>query len=210
MKKSRRVFKKKTRGNNSSRRRTSGPRKLPDNSCDLTLSKRIRYVVQTSGHTVITRGDILNLIVVPASATTAYALLKAIRILKIECWNIATSSSAPLGNGEEIIVAWSSTLGKELTVRGSQMGIEPAYVKTRPPSDSLSAYWTNLTTPTLTTTLVDIFMPSAGGIVDITYDLQFANDSPGRVITISSGAAGRVSYSDLTNYSNQGYQDYAV
>jgi len=213
MRRSRRMNKNVRRNRKNPRRKNvsiSGPKKIPMNNCDLTLTKRIRYVVVTAGHNPITRGEILNLIVVPASATTAYCLLKAARIQKIECWSISTSASAPLGAGEEIVVTWSSSLGKELTERGSQMGIEPAYVKTRPPKDSLSSYWTNLSTTNLTTQLVDVYMPADGGIVDITYDLQFVNDSPARLVTITAGILGYVSYSDLKNYSNQGYQDYTV
>jgi len=210
MRRSRRLVTNKTRNNRKSRRNVSGPKRLPMNNCDLTITKRIRYVVVNSGHTQITRGQILNLIVVPSSATSAYCLLKAARIRKIEAWSVTTSSSAPLGNGEEIVITWRSTLGKELTERGSQMGIEPAYVKTRPPPDSLSAYWTNIDTANLTTVLVDVFMPSDGGIVDITYDLQIVNNSPARSVSITAGNAGVVSYSDLVNYSNQGYADYTV
>jgi len=182
---------------------------LPSYNNDITVTKTFRYVVNTSGHNQIKFSDILNLIVLPVSVSTAYCLLKAAKLVEIKVWAIDTTASSPLGSGNECIVTWLSSLGKEKTIRGTQMGIQPAFVKTRPPSDSLSKFWCNTTTVGLTTVICDIFTPSNGSIVDITYQLQFCNDQPARLITISSGILGEVSYNNFTDYSNQGYQDYA-
>jgi len=182
---------------------------LPSFNNDITVTKTIRYVVTTSGHNQIKFSDILNLIVVPVSTTTAYCLLKAARLVEIKVWAIDTTSSSPLGSGNECIVTWLSSLGKEKTIRGTQMGIQPAFVKTKPPSDSLSKFWCNVNTVGLTVVIADIFTPANGSIVDITYQLQFCNDQPARLITISSGIVGEVSYNNYADYSNQGYQDYA-
>jgi len=208
---------KQKRNNRKVRRRATSIRKnqlasktnLPSYPCDITVTKTIRYVVTSSGHNQIKFSDILNLIVVPSSATAAYCLLKAAKIFKISVWAVDTTASSPLGVGNEVIITWLASLGKEKTDRGSQMGIEPAFVSSAPPKDSLSSFWCNTTTVGLTSVIVDIFTPSNGSIVDITYGLQFCNDQPARSISISSGVLGEVSYNNLTDYSNQGYQDYA-
>jgi len=188
---------------------SSSPWRVPSNDCDITVQKRITYNVVTSGHVLLKNIDILNMVVLPASALTAYCLLKAAKIYSISVWAVTSTGSVPQGSGGEVIVTWHSELGKEESRRGTQIGTSPAFVKTSPPMNSLSSFWINIDTVEDSQVLVDIFTPQAGSIVSITYGLQFCNDNTARLISIAAGVLGEVSYNNYENYTTQGYQDYA-
>jgi len=200
------------RPNKPRRRRNRTERffRIPTFTNEISVTKRFRYSVVTAGHLALTRGDTLNLIVLPTSVILAAGLLASSRIREIRVYSCQSSSTSPLGDANESIVTWYSTLGKKVAVRGTQMGIAPGFVRTTPPEHSLASFWTN-TRSTLTEELVDIFTSSTHGtIVDITYDLVFDNGADGaRTFAISSGIPNIVSYNNFGDYENQGYQDYA-
>jgi hypothetical protein len=178
----------------------------PELDANLMLQKRIRYRESHGGITNITRKDLLNLIVVPSDGTHAYGLLKASRILSIKCWVLDSSASAPLGGADQVLVTWTSSLGLDITKRSTQMSIAPGYLQTSPPKDSLAGFWT-LAGSDLTQTLVSITSPD-GSIIDITFEVIFANNQSARVIGISPGTTGAVSYNNFSGYSVEGYLPY--
>jgi hypothetical protein len=180
---------------------------LPTNDANITVSKMIRYNLSTAGTFDITRNDLLNLIVLPSTALIAYGLLKAVKINKISCWSVLSSATFPLGQGSDNTITWLSSLGKERTVRGTQMGIAPSYISSKPPVDSLASFWTNENTTTLTESIVT-FDLELGSIIDIHFTMIFCNNSVARSFAITSGTIGRVSYNNMNNLTVQGYNAY--
>jgi hypothetical protein len=178
----------------------------PELDANLILQKRIRYRETSTGATAIKRSDLLNLIVVPYDGTHAYGILKAARILSIKCWVLDSSASAPLGSADQVLITWTSSLGLDITKRSTQMSIAPGYLQTSPPKESLAGFWT-LAGSVLTEVLATISCPN-GSIIDITYEVIFASDQSARVVGISSGAVGCVSYNNLSSYGVEGYTPY--
>ncbi len=196
----------KRNGNGNSFQLLSIPRP-PSNQANIEVSnKMIRYNEVTTSTTVIDRKDLLNLVVLPDTTTTAYGLLKSIKINRIRIWGVVSTATNPIGTGGDNVVTWSSTLGKEVTVRSTQMGIAPSYLDTRPPVNSLAGFWTSASS-TLTENLVSIDAEN-GSIIDIEYAIIFANDNASRNFAITTGVVGKVSYNNFGSWTVQGYQNY--
>ena len=179
---------------------------LPPNTAEISSSKRIRYNEVTAGATTITRKDLLNLVVIPDTTTTAYGLLKSCRILKIEIWSVVSTATNPIGTGADCTVTWLSNLGRQTVARCTQMGVAPGYLKTRPPENSLAGFWTQANSD-LTEQICTIDAEN-GSIIDITFELIFANNQAARNFAITTGVVGRVSYNSFASYTPQGYQNY--
>ncbi len=192
-------------GNRNNNSLLSMPR-LPSNTANIQVSKMIRYNEVTAGSTSINRKDLLDLIVLPDTTTTAYGLLKSVKILGIRMWNVVSTATNPLGTGDDNTVTWLSSLGKEITVRSTQMGVAPGYLSTRPPTNSLASFWTSANSD-LTEEIV-VIDAGNGSIIDIHYAIIFANNQAARNFAISTGIVGKVSYNSFGSYTVQGYQNY--
>lgn len=179
---------------------------LPSNTSNIEVQKRIRYNEITAGVTSINRKDLIDLIVLPLTTTTAAGLLKSVKINRIRIWSIASTATNPIGTGADCTVTWLSSLGKEVTVRSTQMGVAPGYLDTRPPRNSLASFWTSVNSD-LTETVCDIDAEN-GSIIDINYSIIFANNQAARTFTITTGVVNVVSYNSFGSYTVQGYQNY--
>ncbi len=203
--KSRKILKKNGKRKQNQTTLLSVP-KLPSNTANIEVNKRIRYQEVTAGVTSIDRRDLINLIVLPLTSSTAAGLLKSVKINRIRMWNIASTATNPLGIGADCTVRWLSTLGKEKTVRSTQMGVAPGYLDTKPPQNSLASFWTSPNSD-LNETICDISAED-GTIIDINYSIIFANDDAARVFAITTGIVNKVSYNSFGSFTVQGYQNY--
>ncbi len=198
-------IRKRRRQRNGSRNLLSIPR-LPSNTSNIEVRKMIRYNEVTAGITNIDRKDLLNLIVLPLTTTTAAGLLKSVKIDRVQCWNVTSTATNPIGTGDDLTVTWLSSLGREITVRSTQMGVAPGYIDTSPPTNSLASFWTNISSD-LSETVVEIDANN-GSIIDITYSIIFANNQAARTFSITTGVVNVVSYNSFGSFTVQGYQNY--
>jgi len=180
--------------------------KFPTLHSEVCFKERIFYNQTTAGNIVITRNDILNMMVFPTSSGTASGLLKACRIVAIKGWTIVSNASIPIGHNSDMLVIWHSNLGREQFIRGTQMGISPAYIQTRPPMKTLAGEWTSIASD-----LAEVIVTLSGVIGTawvITWEAVLCNSQTPRSFSIVLGTVGTINYSNFADLDPQGYISY--
>jgi hypothetical protein len=107
----------------------SHPPQFP--SYGITRDLRLRFQATAAASIAITFQNLLDTILLVASATTGFDLFEAVRVISVELWAIAA-----LGTPATAILVFDGAVvgaaGDQKTHTDTSMGIEPAHVKARP------------------------------------------------------------------------------
>jgi len=105
------------------------PPQLP--SYGITRDVRIRFAATAAANASVTFQNLLDIVLVATSSTTAADLFEAVRVNTVELWAIAA-----LGTPVSLVLTYDGltvgAAGDLKTHTDTSMGVEPAHVKARP------------------------------------------------------------------------------
>jgi hypothetical protein len=132
----------------------------------LTHKRRMRYIADANTLDTITFQDILDTMLVAATATQGYQLFQAVRIVEVEAWH------CPVGSSVSTLVvefdgAIAGFVGNQKIHTDSSMGTRPAHLRVRPGAKTSAALWQ----PSSASTAFRIEAP-AGTILDVVVELR--------------------------------------
>jgi hypothetical protein len=112
-----------------------------------------------------------------ATSGLAYRLFNAVRIRKIEIWNLSAfgTSSSNVNAIGTIAVQWISQYSPEVIISDTGTVFRPAHIMTKPPKDSLSSYW-SLEGSNESESIFRVSLPQ-NTIFDIFVDVVFQNNA---------------------------------
>lgn len=113
----------------------------PTIQSSMVVSRRVRWkaslaAAQSYG---VKRGDVLSWFVSALSSTDARRLFTGVKIRCVDIWCMSASSN-PF-ESEAIRLEWLSTYGPSKVVTATSMSIEPAYITSKPPRESLAGFY---------------------------------------------------------------------
>jgi len=151
-------------------------------------SHTFRFQSDTESAQSLSRGNLLNLVRVAISSTSAARIFSGVRLNWIK---IYAFSGTELTNLNTASVEWTSTNGPSKVVSDTGNPMHPAYLHTSPPKDSLSAFW-SLTGNNESDVLAIINKPLAAITdINISYILQ-NGEAPSSASSFSGLSAGSV------------------
>lgn len=156
-------------------------------------NKRLRFTVSTAfQNRVFYMADLLDLICTATSATAAYRSLAAVRLRKIEMWNVPYTSTP-----STVSVEWSPFAASVAFMPGgrsqivSDTSMSPsitAHIATRPPKGSLSDMW-QMSANTGTVILCELSAP-IGTVIDLFIDYSFLDSTTNEIASVTTAVAG--------------------
>lgn len=158
----------------------------PQFESTVRISRRARFLASAAMNVSITRAMLLNHLIMNTAATANYRLLSGFKLKSITIWTIAA-----VGSPSSCSVEWTSSYGPSKIISDSGMGVEPAFVQTSPPTQSLASFW-SLTGSNESDVLALVVAP-INSVLDITYEMIFQNgETPVLVTTSNGGTLGQV------------------
>jgi len=137
----------------------------------VTHSTRLRFTVTAAADTPIGFANLLDAMLVAATATTGFRLFTVVKVKDVEVW-----ASPLLGTTVSVGVAFTSVTagftGDQVIRTDTSMGIQPAHVKAKPSLKSLASDFQGSTAA-----IAFIVQAPAGSVVDVavTYKSTFNN-----------------------------------
>jgi len=134
----------------------------------LSLSHKFRYENGgNSGTFNITRGNLLNQILIATSTMTTVRIIEAIRLKSVEVWGSPPAlGSAPT----DIQVEWLGENSPSTVISDTSMGIRPSHVATSPPPSSSNKWW-SISGTSEADVLFSITLP-AESVIDVNCELR--------------------------------------
>lgn len=112
---------------------------IPPLITPLKLTHKFRFVSgSNSGAFLITRGNLLNMLLRATAATTSVRELQAVRLKSIEMWtNPPVLGGAPVS----LFLEWNGFNSPSTYVTDQSMGVRPAHLIGTPPPESSNRWW---------------------------------------------------------------------
>lgn len=197
----------KARANNKTSNGKSGIPHPPQFNSTIMINRKARfqYGNTASGTLSLTRAMLLNHLVVANSATSVVRILSGFRLKSITLWAVQNSTSASFQFlPETVSVEWTSNYGPSVIVSDTSMSVQPAYVQTSPPSNSLASFWS--LTGSNESEVIALISGVYGMIIDITYDCILQNGETPVAITQTTASVNATVYmSYLDGLAGNGY-----
>jgi hypothetical protein len=151
----------------------------------LSFGHRFRFSNgSNTGNFMITRGNLLNLYLASVTATTAYRIISAIKLKRVQVWcNPPALGSAPM----TVAVEWTGENAPSTIHSDSTMGVRAAYVSTRPPIDVSNRWW-SISGGSEYDVLFTLILP-ADAIVDITTSIRTVDNEAAVISTDTPAGA---------------------
>jgi len=142
----------------------------------------------------ITRADILNLISVAATATSAYSIIGAARIKKIRIWSPIISAFTP----QEVQIEWNGGLYAPSAIHSATSeGLFPAKLETTPPHLSSPDLWSIVAGGNGGETLFSVTCPT-GSVIQLSLALRLMDDeAPPTSFVVAGATVGKTYYGYL-------------
>lgn len=158
----------------------------------ISLSHRFRFTNGTNaGSYLITRGNVLNLILYATSAITSVRLFEAVRVKRVEIWSNPTAlGSAPTS----VSLEWLGVQGPSTFHSDTTMGVSPAHIVTQPPANSSDRWW-SMSGQNEADNLFGLSLP-ADSVVDVTLELRLVETEAPTAGDVPAGAALGQLYGD--------------
>jgi len=153
------------------------------------LQKRVRYITTTGGSNIsFTRANFLNQLVANKSANANARILSGVKVDKVEMWGFNNGNVA---NATTVSCEWTSTYGPSKVVSDTSMALDPAYISTKPPPQSLGSFWS--ITGSGESDVIMILNYGASTVIDVTYTVIVANgEASVNVATTAAGTVGQI------------------
>jgi len=162
----------------------AGDTRLPPFVPTLSLSHKFRFQNgANSGSYTITRGNLLNLLLVTPSAITSARILQAVRLKRVSVWaNPSALGAAPT----EIELEWFGENSPSTTISDSTMGVRPAHIDSAPPPSSSNRWWS--ISGTLESDPMFAMVLPADCIIDVTLELRLVEAEAPTAGDVPAGA----------------------
>jgi hypothetical protein len=159
------------------------------NGYEISHSIRLRFTITAAvGPQSVTGQNILDSVLVAATAVLGYQLFDIFRVRQVEVW-----SQAALGTPSTITVVFQTATGDQTIHTDTSLGVKPAYVKAIPSDRSLASFWTM----SGTTDIFNVTCPG-GSIIDLSCDFKTSSIPPNAVQNALVGATvGELYYRGL-------------
>jgi hypothetical protein len=156
------------------------------------LTHKFRFENGTNAGTYnITRGNLLNMVLVATSAVTTVRTFEAIRLRKVEMWaNPVALGSAP----NNIQVEWLGENSPSTVISDTGMGVRPGHVASVPPSSSSNRWW-SISGTSETDIIFSMILP-ADSVIDVTVDVRFVEQEAPTAGDVPAGASIGQVYGD--------------
>jgi hypothetical protein len=171
----------------------SMPSKPPQFEATFVVGKTVRFTATAAGSIPITRGALLDLVVMATTTTAANRIFDAVKVRRIRIW------SNPPGAGAVATrtcgVQWLSNLSPSKVVSDSGVGATyGARVDTKPPAMSLAGFW-SLTGVDETEQLFYLQL-NQGDVIDLDLSFRIQNNlfgtDPPAAVTVIGATVGTV------------------
>lgn len=159
----------------------------PIQAYNLHCSKVLRFNANAAFSGNISYQNLLDTMLVKASATAVYDVFIAVRIRKVEIWATGVLGAAPVTATVIFSVQSTGYTGDQKVHTDSSMGLEPAHVVARPSAKSLAALYQASSGTTAFTLVVPV-----SAVVDVHVDFigDYQNGVAAQNTAASSGGAG--------------------
>jgi len=150
----------------------------------LSLSHRFRY--KSGGNTgffSITRGNLLNQLLVATSAVTTVRQMTAVRLKSVELWgNPVALGAAP----SELQLEWLGENSPSTVISDVPMGVRPSHIRATPPTASSNRWW-SISGTSEADVIFKLFV-SANTIIDVTMELRLVEQEAPVAGEVPAGA----------------------
>lgn len=170
-----------------------GPFRTLKSVYPMNISLRFNTSSPLTGDAPIYRRDLINLLFVATSSTTASSIIAAIKINHIRLTLVQVPGSTTIQTSN-FDFQWTTRYGPSSLMNAVGNPLHPATVSTKPPNNSLAGVWTNTDTDALDDPLFTVACASAGLIVDINFDFTMAIGVDGATTLTTSAASTGVLY----------------
>jgi len=186
------IKRKQRRGTESIPRGMSNLGHVPPFTPTLMLSHKFRFVNgANAGAYIITRGNLLNLVLVATSAVTTVRLFQAVRLRLVEVWtNPSALGSPPTTTSLE----WLGVQGSSTQRSDTTMGVTPSHIVCQPPRNSSDVWW-SINGMNESDQMFELFI-AANSVVDVTLELRMLENESPTAGDIPAGAALGQQYGD--------------
>jgi hypothetical protein len=185
--------------NKSSKKGTGKTKRLPNIPFPLLATPDLGHTFQFTSFGAqselgITRQNILNLMLVAATATTAYSILGAARIKKVRIWSPIISTFVP----QEVQIEWNGGLYAPSAIHSATSeGLFPAKLETSPPHLSTPDLWSLVGASNLAEVLFSVTCP-ANSVLQVALAVRLMDDEAAPTpVTIIGGTVGKTYYGYL-------------
>jgi hypothetical protein len=150
------------------------------------FSKIVRYSFESTASFTLTRATLLDLLGMAISSTSIDRVAEAVKIKQLKVWGppgVATGTTSYASN--VVSLQWLSNLAKSETISESSMSIEPAFISSKPPRNSLAGFW-SLSGENEDEEILTLIAPGSS-IVDLHLSFVMEKEFP---ISITTSATG--------------------
>jgi hypothetical protein len=156
------------------------------------LTHKFRFENGTNNGTYnITRGNLLNMVLVATSAVTTVRPFEAVRLRKVEMWaNPVALGSAP----SNIQIEWLGENSPSTVISDTGMGVRPGHVASVPPPSSSNRWW-SISGTSESDVMFSMTIP-ADSVIDVTVELRFVEQEPPTAGEVPAGATIGQVYGD--------------
>jgi len=132
------------------------------------LSHKFRYEnAGNNGTFNITRGNLLNQVLVATSTTTTTRIFEAVRLKSVEVWGSPVAlGSAPIN----CQIEWLGENSPSTVISDVSMGVRPSHVASAPPSSSSNRWW-SISGTSEADVVFAMTIPSES-VIDVTVELR--------------------------------------
>jgi len=163
----------------SSRRRNKGSRNNqkvvltpPPFLPTVCAGHKFRFNCGTNtGNFTITRGNLLNLMVVATTTTTVARIYTGIKLKRVQIWVNPPVVGDP---SLQCSLEWVGENSPSVLHSDSTMGVRPAYISSKPPLDSSNRWW-SMSGSQEADPLFSLSLP-VGSVIDITTSIRFVDN----------------------------------
>jgi hypothetical protein len=159
----------------------------------LSLVHKFRYVNgANSGNFNITRGNILNQVLVATTAATTVRIFQAMRLRSVEVWsNPVALGAAP----NSLQLEWLGENSPSTAINDSGMGVRPAHVVSSPPPSSSNRWW-SISGTSETDVLFNLNIPT-DCVIDVVCECRLVESETPTAGDIPAGATVGQVYGDF-------------
>jgi hypothetical protein len=140
---------------------------------------------------MITRKQILNLLLMATSATTTVRLFQAVRLKRVRMWSNPTALGQP---SDACQLEWLGENSPSTVISDSSMGVRPAHVNSLPPPSASNRWW-SISGQLESDVLFALTFP-ANTIVDVTVSARLVEQESPTAGDIPAGASLGQLYGD--------------
>jgi len=145
---------------------------------------------------------LLNLYTMATTTSLQSRIITAIKLKRVRMWG---EPNALAGAPSSIVLEWVGTQAPSTLHSDTAIGIRPAFIQAKPPSDGSERWW-SISGNNETEILMKLSSIGTGVVVDVQAEIRFADDEAavaGEAGTPVSSSLGKVYYNYLDGFASK-------